>query len=91
MHQELIRELSVITEEERRILEGRKEIDQQIYTEKKDMVIDSKKASPEGEAYSGAAAHTVRAFSPTYAQLYRSDLYVPGQDNPYPERKRSCS
>ena len=35
MHQELIRELSVITEEERRILEGRKEIDQQIYTEKK--------------------------------------------------------
>ena len=43
MHRELLRELSVITEEERKILDGRKEIDQQIYTEKKDMVIDSKK------------------------------------------------
>ena len=42
MHQELIRELSVITEEEQRILDGRTEIDQEIYTEKKDMVIDSR-------------------------------------------------
>lgn len=43
MHQELIRELSVITEEEQRILGGKAEIDQQIYTEKEDMVIDSSK------------------------------------------------
>ena len=43
MHQELLRELSVITEEEQRILDGRQEIDPQIYTEKKDMVIDSGK------------------------------------------------
>lgn len=35
MHQELIQELAVITEEEQKILDGRREIDQQIYTEKK--------------------------------------------------------
>ena len=49
MHRELLRELSVITEEERKILDGRKEIDQQIYTEKKDMVIDSKKLLQKGK------------------------------------------
>ena len=49
MHRELLRELSVITEEERKILDGRKEIDQQIYTEKKDMVIDSKKLLHKGK------------------------------------------
>ena len=38
MHEELIRELSVITDEERQLLEGRNEIDQQIYTEKKEMI-----------------------------------------------------
>ena len=43
MHQELIRELAVISEEEQRILDGQKGIDQHIYTEKKDMVIDSRK------------------------------------------------
>ena len=41
MHEELLKELSVITEEEQRILGGKTEIDQQIYTEKKEMVIDS--------------------------------------------------
>ena len=34
MHQELIRELAMITDEERRILEGKQEIDPQLYTEK---------------------------------------------------------
>ena len=43
MHEELIRELSVITEEEQRILAGRQEIDQQIYTEKKEMIVDCDK------------------------------------------------
>ena len=32
MHQELIRELAMITDEERRILEGKQEIDPQLYT-----------------------------------------------------------
>ena len=49
MHEELIRELSVITEEEQHILDGRKEIDPQLYTEKKDMVIDSKKLLQKGK------------------------------------------
>ena len=43
MHQELIRELAMITDEERRILEGKQEIDPQLYTEKKEMVVDSAK------------------------------------------------
>ena len=51
MHQELIRELSVITEEEQRILDGRTEIDQEIYTEKKDMVIDSSKLLQRGSLF----------------------------------------
>ena len=46
MHQELLRELSVITEEEQKILDGRQEIDPQIYTEKKDRDIDSGKLLP---------------------------------------------
>ena len=51
MHEELIRELSVITEEEQHILDGRKEIDPQLYTEKKDMVIDSKSFSRRGSLF----------------------------------------
>lgn len=43
MHQDLIRELSVITEEEQSILDGRQGIDQQLYTEKKELVVDSEK------------------------------------------------
>lgn len=49
MHEELLKALSVITEEEQKILGGRKEIDQRLYTEKKDMVIDSKKLLQKGK------------------------------------------
>lgn len=37
MHQELLNALSVITEEEQQILDERKGIDKQIYTEKKNL------------------------------------------------------
>ena len=49
MHQELIRELAMITDEERRILEGKQEIDPQLYTEKKEMVVDSAKLLKKGK------------------------------------------
>ena len=54
MHQELIRELAMITDEERRILEGKQEIDPQLYTEKKEMVVDSAKLLKKGPYYSMA-------------------------------------
>ncbi len=43
MNQDLIKALSVITEEERNILDGSHNIDPQIYTEKKELVVDSEK------------------------------------------------
>ena len=43
MDAELLKELSVITEEEKKILDERKGIDPNIYTEKNDMVIDCEK------------------------------------------------
>ena len=36
MHQELIRDLAMITDAERRIHEGKQEIDPQLYTAKKE-------------------------------------------------------
>ena len=75
MHQELIRELSVITEEERRILEGRKEIDQQIYTEKKDMVIDSKKLLQKGKLIQ-VRPHTRFVHFPKHTHNYIEMIYM---------------
>ena len=49
MHQELIRELSVITEEEKSRLDGRQGIDQQLYTEKKELIVDSEKLLKRGK------------------------------------------
>lgn len=75
MHQELIRELSVITDEERRILEGRKEIDQQIYTEKKDMVIDSKKLLQKGKLIQ-VRPHTRFVHFPEHTHNYIEVIYM---------------
>lgn len=49
MNQDLISALSVITEEEQNILDGRQDIDQQIYTEAKDLVVDSRKLLQHGK------------------------------------------
>ena len=49
MHQDLIKALSVITEEEQSILDGRQGIDQQIYTEKKELIVDSEKLLQKGK------------------------------------------
>ena len=75
MHEELLRELSVITEEERRILEGRKEIDQQIYTEKKDMVIDSKKLLQKGKLIQ-VRPHTRFVHFPKHTHNYIEMIYM---------------
>ena len=43
MNAEIVKQLSVITEEEQRILDGQKSINKTIYTKKKELVIDSDK------------------------------------------------
>lgn len=75
MHQELIRELSVITGEERKILNGRKEIDQQIYTEKKDMIIDSKKLLQRGKLIQ-VRPHTRFVHFPEHKHNYIEVIYM---------------
>ena len=75
MHRELLRELSVITEEERKILDGRKEIDQQIYTEKKDMVIDSKKLLQKGKLIQ-VRPHTRFVHFPKHTHNYIEVIYM---------------
>ena len=49
MNQEMLRRLSVITEEEREILNGRREIDRTRYTEGRELVIDSRKMLESGK------------------------------------------
>lgn len=75
MHQELIRELSVITEEEQRILDGRKEIDQEIYTEKKEMIIDSSKLLQRGKLIQ-VRPHTRFVHFPEHTHNYIEVIYM---------------
>lgn len=75
MHQELIRELAMITDEERRILEGKQEIDPQLYTEKKEMVVDSAKLLKKGKLI----------------QVRPHTRFVPGNNDTYRERQSGCA
>ena len=75
MHQELIRELSVITQEEQRILDGKAEIDQQIYTEKEDMVIDSSKLLQRGKLIQ-VRPHTRFVHFPEHTHNYIEVIYM---------------
>ena len=75
MHLQLIRELAVITEEEQRILEGRSEIDQQIYTEKKDMIVDSAKLLKKGKLIQ-VRPHTRFVHFPEHTHNYIEVIYM---------------
>ncbi len=75
MHEELLKELSVITEEEQRILGGKTEIDQQIYTEKKEMVIDSRKLLQKGKLIQ-VRAHTRFVHFPKHTHNYIEVIYM---------------
>ena len=75
MHQELIRELAVISEEEQRILDGQKGIDQHIYTEKKDMVIDSRKLLRRGKLIQ-VRPHTRFVHFPEHTHNYIEVIYM---------------
>ena len=79
MHRELLRELSVITEEEQRILDGRTEIDQQIYTAKNDMVIDSNKLLQRGKLIQ-VRPHTRFVHFPKHTHNYIEVIYMLGTE-----------
>ena len=49
MRQELLKELSVITDEEQRILDGQNNIEQKLYTEKKELIVDCDKLLQKGK------------------------------------------
>ncbi len=75
MHQELIRELAVISDEEQKILDGQKGIDQHIYTEKKDMVIDSRKLLRRGKLIQ-VRPHTRFVHFPEHTHNYIEVIYM---------------
>ena len=73
--EELIRELSVITDEERQLLEGRNEIDQQIYTEKKEMIVDCDKLLQKGKLIQ-VRPHTRFVRFPEHRHNYIEVIYM---------------
>ena len=75
MHQDLIRELSVITEEEQSILDGRQGIDQQLYTEKKELVVDSEKLLKRGKLIE-VRPHTRFVKFPRHRHNYVEVIYM---------------
>ena len=75
MHQELIRELAMITDEERQILEGKQEIDPQLYTEKKEMVVDSAKLLKKGKLIQ-VRPHTRFVHFPAHTHNYIEVIYM---------------
>ena len=75
MHQELIRDLAMITDEERRILEGKQEFDPQLYTEKKEMVVDSAKLLKKGKLIQ-VRPHTRFVHFPAHTHNYIDVIYM---------------
>lgn len=75
MHQDLIKALSVITEEEQSILDGRQGIDQQIYTEKKELIVDSEKLLQRGKLIE-VRPHTRFVKFPRHTHNYVEVIYM---------------
>lgn len=75
MHQELLKALSVITEEEQNILNGRQDIDQQLYTEKKELVVDSEKLLQRGKLIQ-VRPHTRFVKFPKHRHNYVEVIYM---------------
>lgn len=75
MHPELLKELSVITEEERKILDGREGIDQHLYTEKKELVVDCDKLLQKGKLIQ-VRPHTRFVHFPKHRHNYVEVIYM---------------
>ena len=75
MHRELLKELSAVTEEEQRILNGREGIDPQIYTEKKELIVDSEKLLSRGKLIQ-VRPHTRFVNFPKHRHNYVEVIYM---------------
>lgn len=75
MNQEILKQLSEITEEEREILNGRDGINKEIYTEKKELVIDSKKLIQKGKLIQ-VRTHTRFVHFPRHRHNYVEIIYM---------------
>ncbi|OUP86076.1 AraC family transcriptional regulator [Lachnoclostridium sp. An169] len=75
MHRQLLEELAVITEEEQRILDGKDEIDQQIYMEKNDRIVDSGKLLKKGKLIQ-VRPHTRFVHFPEHTHNYIEVIYM---------------
>ena len=75
MNQNIIDQLSIITEEEREILDGRTEIDKTRYTEKKDLVVDSKKMLEHGRLIR-IRPHTRFVYFPKHKHNFVEVIYM---------------
>ena len=75
MNEEIIRQLSVITDEEQKILSGQKDINKTIYTEKKEMVIDCDKLLQKGKLIQ-VRPHTRFVHFPKHRHNYIEVIYM---------------
>ena len=75
MHHELIKALSVITEEEQNILSGCQTIDQQLYTEERELVVDSRKLLQHGKLIQ-IRPHTLFIKFPKHRHNYVEVVYM---------------
>ena len=75
MNQTIIEQLSTITEEEREILEGRPEIDKTRYTEKNELIVDSRKMLEHGKLIS-IRPHTRFVHFPRHKHNYVEVIYM---------------
>lgn len=83
MNQELIQSLSVITEEEQKILGGSSDIDRTLYMDRGDMVIDSDKLLEAGQLIT-IRSHTRFVHFPEHTHNYVEVIYMcrGGGDHP---------
>jgi len=75
MNAEIVKQLSVITEEEQRILEGQKNINKTIYTKKKELVVDSKHFLQKGKLIQ-VRTHTRFVHFPKHRHNYVELIYM---------------
>lgn len=75
MQEKLLNHLKTVTEEERRILNGDKEVNKDLYTSGKDFTVDSKKMLEEGKLIA-VRTHTRFTRFPAHRHNYIEVLYV---------------
>ncbi|MCI8886836.1 MAG: AraC family transcriptional regulator [Hungatella sp.] len=75
MNQDLLKRLSVITEEEQEFLSGRREIDRTRYTEQSQLIIDSKKMLDQGKLIQ-IRPHTRFVHFPRHRHNYVEVIYM---------------